>query len=295
LPDPSTATKETRPFLAIVHGHCPDGFTAAWAIYKALGTNVDFIHADYGPGGLPEEAVDRHIIMADFAYHRPEMVALGRRNKSLLVLDHHKTAHEALRDLEVDVPGVHVTFDMNRSGAAIAWDHYHGNRRPWLVDYVQDRDLWRWDLPESRAISSYIMMQPYTFEAWDRLNAMDLAEVVPLGRVALEARNHYVEALKGASRRVHLGGPFFSYGEVPVVNAPYYAISDLLSALCEENSLALGWFQRADGNFQFSLRSKGSADVSKIAEFYGGGGHVNAAGFEVTDPRKVFGTQLFNP
>jgi bifunctional oligoribonuclease and PAP phosphatase NrnA len=36
-------------------------------------------------------------------------------------------------------------------------------------------------------------------------------------------------------------------------------------------------------NFHVSLRSDGSVDVSKIAVFFGGGGHNSAAGFNITD------------
>ena len=35
--------------------------------------------------------------------------------------------------------------------------------------------------------------------------------------------------------------------------------------------------------YKFSLRSNLTADVAKIASFFGGGGHVRAAGFEVDD------------
>ncbi len=43
--------------------------------------------------------------------------------------------------------------------------------------------------------------------------------------------------------------------------------------------LALFLRELEDGDFKFSLRSKGELDVSKIALKYGGGGHRNAAGF----------------
>jgi phosphoesterase RecJ-like protein len=36
-----------------------------------------------------------------------------------------------------------------------------------------------------------------------------------------------------------------------------------------------------DGRWKVSMRSKGKANVAKIAEAYGGGGHQNAAGFRI--------------
>jgi len=47
---------------------------------------------------------------------------------------------------------------------------------------------------------------------------------------------------------------------------------------------AVGWFQRCDGMFQYSLRSRGEVDVSEVAKRFGGGGHVKAAGFVSAKP-----------
>ena len=46
--------------------------------------------------------------------------------------------------------------------------------------------------------------------------------------------------------------------------------------------IALFLYQLEDGRFKASLRSKNVVDVSKIAMEFGGGGHVRAAGFEVS-------------
>ena len=46
--------------------------------------------------------------------------------------------------------------------------------------------------------------------------------------------------------------------------------------------MALLWFERGDGITQFSLRGDGSVDVSAIAKSFGGGGHHNAAGFQLS-------------
>jgi oligoribonuclease NrnB/cAMP/cGMP phosphodiesterase (DHH superfamily) len=45
-------------------------------------------------------------------------------------------------------------------------------------------------------------------------------------------------------------------------------------------TFAMGWWQRADGLFQYQMRSVGEFDVSVLAKKHGGGGHKNAAGFE---------------
>ena len=90
---------------------------------------------------------------------------------------------------------------------------------------------------------------------------------------ALE-QERYVEEQVGRARETVLGGQ-----TVPCINTTF-AISELVDALAEGKPFAAGWFQRDDGRFVYSLRSrKGGIDVSEIARQYGGGGHRNAAGF----------------
>lgn len=76
----------------------------------------------------------------------------------VIVLDHHKTAFEmferpAAGNVSFDIGNCVVNLDMDRSGATMALDHW----KPTLTDtqrqlflYIEDADLWRWKLPESR-------------------------------------------------------------------------------------------------------------------------------------------------
>lgn len=60
-----------------------------------------------------------------------------------------------LRQLYVELLGgrLLIRFDLDRSGAAIAWEHFNRDAAPDLIRYVEDRDLWRWSLPDSEAVS----------------------------------------------------------------------------------------------------------------------------------------------
>ncbi|MGQ9845632.1 MAG: DHH family phosphoesterase [Caldisericia bacterium] len=48
-----------------------------------------------------------------------------------------------------------------------------------------------------------------------------------------------------------------------------------------EANVAILFKQKNNGNFKVSLRSKGNINVAKVALKYGGGGHLNAAGFDM--------------
>ncbi|HEY9460031.1 MAG TPA: phosphoesterase, partial [Paralcaligenes sp.] len=79
--------------ICIYHGKCADGFTAAWAVKCALG-DIEFYPGVYQEP--PPEVTGRDVIIVDFSYKRPVLVEMAAVARSILVLDHHKTAAEDL-------------------------------------------------------------------------------------------------------------------------------------------------------------------------------------------------------
>lgn len=51
----------------------------------------------------------------------------------------------------------------------------------------------------------------------------------------------------------------------------------------EKASVSLFLREEEDGSIKGSMRSKDSIDVNQIAAYFGGGGHVKAAGFSSQD------------
>ena len=65
-------------------------------------------------------------------------------------------------------------------------------------------------------------------------------------------------------------------------NCPPHLVSDVGHELANRSgTFGLLWSLDKDGRCNCSLRSNGNYDVSAIAKAFGGGGHKNAAGFEV--------------
>ena len=100
--------------LCIYHAFCADGFGAAWIVRRALGDGVEFHAASYGQE--PPDVTGRDVLMVDFSYKRPVLVQMAAKAKSILILDHHKTAQADLVDLPDNVQTI---FDMERSGAML--------------------------------------------------------------------------------------------------------------------------------------------------------------------------------
>lgn len=257
--------------LCIYHGNCADGFTGAWVVRRALGD------AEFFPGVYttpPPDVADKDVVLVDFSYKRPIMEQIIASARSVLVLDHHKTAAEDLHDL----PGAEVVFDMGRAGSRIAWDYYFPHEAPPpVLLHIEDRDLWRFSLPRTREIQANIFSYPYDFAIWDRLMASDPAVLAVEGE-AIE-RKHFkdiAELLGVVQRRMVIGGV-----NVPVANLPYTLVSDAAHKMAQGEPFAGCYWDTPKGRV-FGLRSSDNGmDVSEIAKRYGGGGHRNAAGFTV--------------
>lgn len=291
----------TRP-LVIYHANCPDGFTAAWVAARAL-DGAELFEGRYGDDPPYDLARGRDVYVVDFSYPREKLLALNDAARTspggavartpwmLRVLDHHRTAEADLQDLPF------CTFDMDRSGAALAWDFFHPNergRRPWIVDYVQDRDLWRFELPNSEEVSLWIRCAGYSLEAWDEMADRLLDDVLEEARGCKRYLDHYVDdALRNAySVRFEYqipdpqGAPAdLLWTEEPAVavNVSYTGISDVLNGALERTGVrvAVGWHITSDGDVFCSLRSVKGFDCSLIARHFGGGGHAQASGFRL--------------
>lgn len=281
--------------LCIYHGNCADGFTAAWAVWRRFGDAWDYAPANYGD--TPPDVSGRDVTLVDFSYKRPVLLEMAQQSRTLHILDHHKTAAADLAGFVVpteydpdsllklaahvyDLP-IAALFDMNRSGAGIAWDFFHApDTRPKLVKYAEDRDLWRFALPFSREVNAYIFAHEYDFGTWTALANLidDETDAVVLMGAAIEKKHHKdVRELTAALRRRMMIGGY----EVWAASLPYTLTSDAGHLMAQGEPFAACYWDTPEGRV-FSLRSTDDgADVSAIAKQYGGGGHRNAAGFRL--------------
>jgi len=277
-----------RPPLVIYHRSCADGFASAWLCHKVW-PDAEFFAANYGEAPPPPETMaDRRVLVLDFSYSRPILEALAEQAGTLLVLDHHETAEQALAGL----PYAH--FDQKRSGAGLTREYLYGEGlldyepNTWaLIAYVEDRDLWQWNLHKSREVNSALASYPFDFDVWTGL----ANELGPIQRLATEGtaieryRASVIASACAHARTVNIAGHI-----VPAVycNLRHF-ISDVAGTLAEGQPFGATWFDDMEaGVRQWSLRSRApdGLDVGAIAKSYpGGGGHRHAAGFSTPLPR----------
>lgn len=294
--------------LVIYHANCSDGFCAAWLFRHAF-PDAEFHAAHYGTE--PPDVTGKTVYLIDFSYKREAMRQILSRAHAVTVLDHHKTAEAELAgitdefiqrpDLIANPPGSElprIVFDLSKSGGRLTWEYLYGNQllpddwlstsrsgyslgvAPWLVDYTEDRDLWRWALPESREINACLRTYPLDFSEWDFLNEhgrriVGRRELVSEGRAILRQESQIVADHVRHAREIDLAGH-----KILAVNATIL-FSEIAGELAKDRPFGACYFDRFDGKRQWSLRSTADGiDVSEVAKTKGGGGHKQAAGFE---------------
>lgn len=294
--------------IVLYHGGCRDGFCAAWVVNKYLtqdasrlnrniaGINpVEYIPAYYGKES--PDVTGKNVIIVDFCYPLEVMRDIYTNCKSLIWLDHHKTAESVA--IWFNAANDHnrgkFIFDNNRSGAGLAWDYFFPNEpRPWLVDYVEDRDLWSNRLHFSKEVNALVACLEFSFSEWDRWSNETVGFAKNNGYIALLKTEQYVREVCKNVYFADIARVGFDwdkdssdtqyYRNIPIVNICQVDCSEVLHELCElygDSPFSLYWFKRQDGLYQYGLRSIGDFDCSIVAKLFGGGGHKNAAGFQL--------------
>ncbi len=297
---------EIKPNLVIYHGHCADGMGAAFAAYMKLGDTAEYVMGLYD-AKFPELDLFRlrTVYIVDFSYSAAQIREIAKVATKVIILDHHKTAMQELVGPEFPI-NVTVVFDMERSGAAITWDYFFpdgveptpekrdhwSNRivgtRPKLIEYIQDRDLWTWKLPQSHEINAYISLFDLKLQAFDGL-AEKLEDDFRHGLGECQAHGHWLlkQQEKIVGKICALAFERRIPGKTHQRNVMFINTSMMISEVGNELlkrhphiDFVAGWFDKDESTRVWSLRAnKGGFDVSALAKVYGGGGHPAAAGF----------------
>jgi oligoribonuclease NrnB/cAMP/cGMP phosphodiesterase (DHH superfamily) len=269
-----------QPDIVITHGPaCADGWAAAWTVHQKW-PQVPVHVGIYGEP--PPDVTDLGVLITDFSYPEDVLREMAASAKWIHVLDHHATAEAHLRKLAAEHL-IHLWFDLERSGAALAFDYAWGQGRipPMLIQYVEDRDLWRFNLEGTRAVHAVLMSHPQEFPAWSFMakrleDPGQRAQMIREGESILRDRDRMLnDIIFSGYRTMMIDGH-----DIPVCNLPYQMASDAGNLMAEGFPFAATYFDRSDGQRQFSLRStEEGLDVGEIAKKFGGGGHKHAAGF----------------
>jgi len=295
---------DPAPFdVCIYHDPCMDGFTAAWVIHSRW-PDIEMIGANYNQA--PPDVTGKHVLIVDFSYKRDVLAAMGATAASITVLDHHDSAERELVDWTVGTsigglvepaklaenaktypPGVplglpiQAVFDMERSGARLAYDYCFPNEPiSLLVRHVEDRDLWRFRFRGTKEITAVLGLLDFDYDTWGlfaaNLNtAGRFEEYLKQGSLLLQKFDADLRrTIKETGRTMEIGGY-----PTPVANVPYYMASEAADILGVGVPFCATYYDTPTGR-KFSLRVRdGDFAANRVAEQYGGGGHPKACGF----------------
>jgi oligoribonuclease NrnB/cAMP/cGMP phosphodiesterase (DHH superfamily) len=252
------------------------------------------------------ETTNKNIIFIDVCPSLNFLVVHSKLANSIKILDHHKSAYDMyLKNYELlnRINNIEFIFDMERSGCQIAWDYFFPNKdRSWFIDFVGDRDLWRWELENSKEICSafdYLcVLDENELSKIDSLSNYDFEDIenlISIGKIINNYQNKLVE--KEANNSVQgtllVGDKKYN---VNVGSIIYSLVSDLGNALTKKQlddgnkpDFGIVWnYNLSYDTWHISLRGHDeSPDLSEIAKYFGGGGHAKASGFKILGAENI--------
>jgi hypothetical protein len=269
--------------LILYHGrNCPDGFAAALAAWLYYAGQAEFLGLDHGDIKTVDDlpALDgRAVYILDFSFSLEITRQIEERAAKLVLLDHHKSAADKLTGFACRCGVVH--FDMHKSGARLAWEFFHPEQAvPDLVRFVEDRDIWVWQYPESAGFLAALDMEPFEFERWRDIAAFDaaqLASYVERGRAMDEKFSKLAADVAEGAQPISFNGQ-----RGLMVNAPgvfHSLVGEILSK--KSSTFALMWSVDKSGLVKAGLRSQRGFSCIPMAESMRGGGHAQACGFKM--------------
>jgi oligoribonuclease NrnB/cAMP/cGMP phosphodiesterase (DHH superfamily) len=272
--------------LVVYHGPtCADGLAAAWCFWNRYKDNVEY------KVGLYQADVDygifknRNVYLVDFLYPPETIYEICKVANHVVVLDHHEDAIKKIFDFyaesnwpeNLDMTGC----DTRYSGAMLAWLYLNTRTPPAFLHYIQDRDLWSWQIPESKNFSRGLFSEPLDFYTLDRCyNEPSFVEhLITKGQILNDEAHIRIErTIKYSTRYIQAGDL-----TIPVTNCPVDFVSELGNLLAYTYPLAIMYFDMANSR-DFSLRSASNnpshVAVDVVARLFGGNGHKHAAGFK---------------
>jgi len=261
----------------IYHAECTDGFGAAYSAWKQLGNKAEYYPCKHGV--KPPNVKEKNVVILDFSFDNKTTKKMIKDANSLLVIDHHKSAMVELHDIS------NTHFDMTKSGAMLSWEFFHpGKEPPKFIQYIQDRDLWKWELAYSKEFSAAFDMIPFEFEEFEKFEDDSVFDdAVKRGSYILAYSKSVIKKIcdKAAPRKM---------GEmnVMVVNASHW-MSEIGARLAPDCDFALMWYHdHNDREIKVSLRAfHEHVDVSEISKKFKGGGHKKAGGFRLPFDYKI--------
>lgn len=341
--------------LVIIHDTDGDGIAAAWCIDKGFKdeySEVLLIPQRAGVDTIPEGLLETDsVYMVDRTYPWDTLISLSQQVFSVTVIDHHKSAMNRYTETEAyqvgldsqcvtytassiqfDYSNITVKIDTTHSACMLAhwWVMEHGTDPdtsvdvPWFISYIEDRDIWKWELPNSKEINAGMHYYGHTFERYDAMNSGQClvettkTHIEQVGAIVLQTQLNIIKSIAHGPtvafkqlileecwttgmppKRVPCDDRVLNFA---ILCCPFTLISDLGSyclnysavddiAECASNGKIAKPFEVPDvvlcyneTDLGFTYSIRSKHDMIWLAKMFGGGGHPAACGFSSSVP-----------
>ena len=286
------------------HSPCQDGLGAAWSAWdwsQKADHTYEFLGIQNGQSVSFEAQAGKKLLFLDYAPTDEQVIELKRLGCVFSVIDHHKTNEARFKDKP------NAIFKMDRSGCGLAWEYFNyrsyasDSDLPRFLRYIQDRDLWTWKDPNSKAFCEGLWTLTNVTDSFEekmdlfnqlRVNEDEYTDkcgkTILLGQMLLKVSMQKVTGIveKAIAGSLPIGK--YSYNNtmpICLINCDSEIRSDLGSAILTKEPAffaAIMWhYDHKTEKYWLSMRANGKLDVSDICKKYDGGGHANAAGCSV--------------
>lgn len=279
--------------IVFYHYPCVDGMASAWIPWRENQhriNDIQFIGCQ-NDGKSPDTLTNiknKNILLVDFCFTKSQMIKLKKESKKLFIIDHHESNQRSLQHFD------NCIFDLKRSAAQIMWDVQYpesNGYRPWFIEIIADRDLWKWEISNSENIGKGLYSANYyNWEKLEKLYTRLLSGYEDEDKYIFNIVGDTVGKIeqKEISMCLRKAVPTIfttnneTYNVMLVTCSPHLR-SHVGNQLCKNDCdfAAIYQYDFVTNQWWISLRGNDKVNLSKIAEKFGGGGHYNAAGFTI--------------
>lgn len=283
----------------IYHTKCYDGVCGLWVAHNY---NNKCEKVPMRAGVDPEilDCQDKNLLFIDVCPSLNFILVQSKLANSIKILDHHKSAitmYEKNKEFFETLENVDFVLNDNKSGCQIAWDYlFPLEERPWFINYIGDMDLWKFSLDNSKEINASLDYNNFidedNLEKMNELKNYNLEQIYNLVQHG-SFINEFIDKL------VTNEATYCNFGEMTINDKTYVVAvgtitkyvslfgNKLANKIFNDKKVDFGfvWYYNPKFNeWHCSLRGHDdSPDLSLIAGHFGGGGHMKASGFKLTD------------
>lgn len=283
----------------IYHKNCNDGIMSAYLMYRLYQefdtscSEIEFIPDDYSNKIFPKVNGDKLFIL-DYSYGLTTLreIASSGDFTNIIMLDHHESTADEYGGYKrynsiVNSCICSINLEKDKSGAGLTYEYICENYPDSqvandkdlarYVSLVQDRDLWKFEYVETKAFHSLLSKYRNSLQEVDNLlssPAYEINALISQEQIVLNYKQSLFKDLASKAVDIEFQGYI-----VPIVNCPSQFASDVGEILYQNKPFSICYVTSKD-KVILSLRSdktKG-VNVKEIAEKFGGGGHIPAAG-----------------